>query len=369
RVSRFKGITRVCVPRSLSWRESLDRVKNVGFYLVRCYLCPSFIEGDTVKGVGLRVANFHTAYGGKPSVELLRSFLNFGPAGNLLTLSNREYLELLLEDNKLDKKSFKDVIPHHVQEDPLYNLIATYLVYVRTFPDPILYLAGLKTSWQHSLKEPIIYYHRKDDTTSEKDEVVLIDRSVVEKAKNQKLSASSKVVGKRKQAAFESSERGTRTRDLISTLLEAMSACDTIREKEKEKDKAHAELEAKCNDALHDLDKNPLVLDLHADIETLQRHVDKLHGLEMERGNLKISETQLLQEIDGLKQDRVVVLVKVVSHVAMELVCSDETEATTGPHAPLEVLLSKKPQSLRSKSTPSQSKYKPSSLKVADPNS
>ncbi|GKA35911.1 hypothetical protein Tco_0722402 [Tanacetum coccineum] len=50
----------VCVPRSLSWRESFDNVENVGFNLVKYYLCTSFIEGHTAKGVGLRVADSHT---------------------------------------------------------------------------------------------------------------------------------------------------------------------------------------------------------------------------------------------------------------------------------------------------------------------
>ncbi|GJV40420.1 RNA-directed DNA polymerase, eukaryota, reverse transcriptase zinc-binding domain protein [Tanacetum coccineum] len=141
-----------------------------------------------------------------------------------------------------------------------------------------------------------------------------------------------------------------RTRKLMSTLLKARAACDPIREKEKEKDKVYAELKAKCNDALQDLDKNPLVLDLCAEVETLQE--DKLHGeysrqvleekkwvkydltlailrfkvegLEIDRERLKKSETQVLHDIDGLKQDRAVVMAKVVPHVSMELARSDE---------------------------------------------
>nr|GEV89601.1 hypothetical protein [Tanacetum cinerariifolium] len=42
--------------------------------------------------------------------------------------------------------------------------------------------------------------------------------------------------------------------------------------------KAYAKLEVKCKDALQDLDKNPLVLDMRAEIETLQGQVNKLHG-------------------------------------------------------------------------------------------
>ncbi|GJV10004.1 hypothetical protein Tco_1351545 [Tanacetum coccineum] len=40
--------------------ESLGREENVGFDLVRRYLCLSFIKGCTAEGVGLRVANSHT---------------------------------------------------------------------------------------------------------------------------------------------------------------------------------------------------------------------------------------------------------------------------------------------------------------------
>nr|GEY93961.1 reverse transcriptase domain-containing protein [Tanacetum cinerariifolium] len=94
------------------------------------------------------------------------------------------------------------------------------------------------------------------------------------------------------------------------------------------KHKAYVELEKKCNDALQDLDKNPLVLDMRAEIETLQRQVDRLHGeykrLILEEKKLKTSETQLIHEVDGLRQDRVAVVVKVVPHVATKLIPGDE---------------------------------------------
>ncbi|GJZ97773.1 hypothetical protein Tco_0670226 [Tanacetum coccineum] len=73
-----------------------------------------------------------------------------------------------------------------------------------------------------------------------------------------------------------------------------------------EKDKAYAELERKCNEALQGLEKNPLILDMHSKIETLQGQVDRLH------------------EVNSLRQDRADVVSKVVPHVATELVRSDE---------------------------------------------
>ncbi|GKE68310.1 hypothetical protein Tco_1526382 [Tanacetum coccineum] len=112
----------------------------------------------------------------------------------------------------------------------------------------------------------------------------------------------------------------------MSTLSNAMGSCDAIREREIEKDKAYTELERKCNDAPHDFDKNPLMLDIRVDIETLQGQVDMLHveGLESKREKLKSFKTQLLQDIDGMGQDRVAVVAKVVPYVVMELVRNDE---------------------------------------------
>ncbi|GKC70363.1 hypothetical protein Tco_1116246, partial [Tanacetum coccineum] len=69
-----------------------------------------------------------------------------------------------------------------------------------------------------------------------------------------------------------------RTHKLISTLAKARASCDAIRVREKDKDKAYAELEMRCNKALQVLDKNPLVLDMCEEIETLRGQVDKLHG-------------------------------------------------------------------------------------------
>ncbi|GJX80636.1 hypothetical protein Tco_0328785 [Tanacetum coccineum] len=83
-----------------------------------------------------------------------------------------------------------------------------------------------------------------DDAPSEKDEITFIDRSIVDKAQNQKVGASLKANGKRKQIT-ESSGKESR---------------------EVKKHKAYAELERKCNEALLDLDKNPLVLDLRSEI-------------------------------------------------------------------------------------------------------
>nr|GEW26866.1 hypothetical protein [Tanacetum cinerariifolium] len=146
--------------------------------------------------------------------------------------------------------------------------------------------------------------------------------------------------------------RENKTRELISAVHKAMASCDAIQEREVKNDKAYAELEKNCNEALQDLDKNPLVFDMRSKIETMQGQVNGLHNeyirlmleerklanyeqtlptlharvkdLESEREKLKISEAQLLQEIDGLKQDKAAVVMKVVLDAAIKLIQSDE---------------------------------------------
>ncbi|GJU32917.1 retrovirus-related pol polyprotein from transposon TNT 1-94 [Tanacetum coccineum] len=204
----------------------------------------------------------------------------------------------------------------------------------------------------------------------------------------------------------------SQTRQLMFALEKARASCDAIWEREIEKDKAYAELERKCNEALQDLDKNPLVLDMRAKIETLHGQVDRLHseynrlvlkekkwinyeqtlsiprakveGLKLKKERLKNSETQLLQDIDSLKCvafEEVAslkgpfILKKMPGYHSSskeEFDRDDDSlanasypflaEVTADPYAPVEQLLSKKPQSLRSKSASSCSR--PSSSKA-----
>ncbi|GJZ03712.1 hypothetical protein Tco_0536987 [Tanacetum coccineum] len=73
------------------------------------------------------------------------------------------------------------------------------------------------------------------------------------------------------------------------------------RKMEIKKNKSYAKLEKKCNEALQDLDKNPLVSDMRAEIETLQS-----------------------QEVDSLRHDRAAVVSRVIPNAAMKLIRSDK---------------------------------------------
>ncbi|GKD45879.1 hypothetical protein Tco_1270524 [Tanacetum coccineum] len=154
-----------------------------------------------------------------------------------------------------------------------------------------------------------------------------------------------------RQAVLDNVLNG-RTRELISALHKARASYDTIREREVKKDKAYAEVEKKCNEALQDLDKNPLVFDMRAEIETLQSQVNGLHseysrlileekkwinyeqtlstlrakveGLGSEGKRLKGSEIQLLQQVDSLRRDKTVVVSRVIPDAAIKLIYSNE---------------------------------------------
>ncbi|GJV69555.1 hypothetical protein Tco_1485064 [Tanacetum coccineum] len=75
------------------------------------------------------------AYGGEPRVELFRSFFNFYPSGQLLAFAKRP----------------KKHVPKLLSKENRYP------INVRTFPDPILFLAGLKTLLEHGQQRPVIF--------------------------------------------------------------------------------------------------------------------------------------------------------------------------------------------------------------------
>ncbi|GJX17096.1 hypothetical protein Tco_0217928 [Tanacetum coccineum] len=76
------------------------------------------------------------AYGCEPSVDLFRDFI-----------ISSKYPQLLLDENRLNSKSFKDKLPPNIDENPYFQHFGRYPTRVRVFDDPILFLAGLKPSW------------------------------------------------------------------------------------------------------------------------------------------------------------------------------------------------------------------------------
>ncbi|GJR37302.1 hypothetical protein Tco_1212986 [Tanacetum coccineum] len=161
------------------------------------------------------------AYGGEPSVDLLRSFLNLGRAGDWLTLSSRGGADVPKALTKL----------------------VTHLENWKEFP---------------SAKE-------------------------LKGATNCHL-----VIGHVTPPSWMQHLRKISIEKLCDIHYKAyMASCDTMQEREIKKDKAYAKLEKKCNEAIQDLDKNPL-------------------------------------EVDSLRHDRAAVVSRVIPNAAMKLIRSDK---------------------------------------------
>ncbi|GJZ81387.1 hypothetical protein Tco_0646381 [Tanacetum coccineum] len=296
---------------------------------------------------------------GEPSVDLLRAFLNLGFTSNWLTLLNRsgsgipktltkpithiegwkgsfffienrivpfEYLELLLENNKLDKKSFKDMD-------------------FRSFM-----MEGIDGEFDF-IPEGGMNDEGSSSTKSVNNEALITD---AEPLTNRKVSASSKAAGKRKQTVESSRKEpqkkelkdsadchwvvahqavldnmlNSMTRKLMSIMSKVRASCDVIWEREVEKDKAHVQLERRCI--------------TFKEVAALKEPFD-------------------LEKIPGYRPSSK----KEFNQVGDDLATASYpfiSEAIVDPYASLEELLSKKPKSLRSK--PTSSNLKPSSLKA-----
>ncbi|GJY27882.1 hypothetical protein Tco_0403649 [Tanacetum coccineum] len=124
------------------------------------------------------------AYGFEPTLNVLRVFLSLGPGSDWLTLSIRgeanvpylfikpftnilawkgkffyiqytivleQYPTFSDEADQLDKQSFKDPLPYTIRRDPLYQRLARHPVDVQTFPEPIVYMAGIFDRWMSLL--------------------------------------------------------------------------------------------------------------------------------------------------------------------------------------------------------------------------
>nr|GEW90413.1 hypothetical protein [Tanacetum cinerariifolium] len=136
------------------------------------------------------------SYDCEPSVDLFRGFFNLCRDGKWLKFAKRskkhisnllpkvitriegwhewffyvqdfiipaKYPHSLSEQNKLDLKSFNDKLPPNIKENPMFQRLSRYPTSVRVFPDPILFLAGLKLSWKHGQQRPAIMAGGKDD--------------------------------------------------------------------------------------------------------------------------------------------------------------------------------------------------------------
>ncbi|GJR93618.1 hypothetical protein Tco_0265792 [Tanacetum coccineum] len=176
--------------------KALVERENMGFDLTKSDLCLSFVEYLTAKGVGLRVVDSHTSNHRKHDftpLETIRMFLGIIGSRSLSSSKGRpssrrrglrlvqalkkeefsdflsvypipsEYKVMLPKRNQTifdtpDGSTCPDSIPLATPNLLHLSLCAKrmavsllYPINVWTFPDPILFLAGLKTSWEQEM--------------------------------------------------------------------------------------------------------------------------------------------------------------------------------------------------------------------------
>ncbi|GKC56474.1 hypothetical protein Tco_1084072 [Tanacetum coccineum] len=162
----------------------------------------------------------------EPSIDLLRSFLNLGRAGDWLTLSNRSGADF----NFLPEGGFDD------------NQRSLSMKYVNN-KTPIIDAEPISTVLPSNVAENII----DSGNTSSEGELPSVHPST------SSFPEKSKAAGKRKLTADALREEFPSARELKDA-----TNCHWV--------VAHN----KCNEALQDLDKNLLVSDMRSEIEALQ---------------------------------------------------------------------------------------------------
>ncbi|GKA16352.1 hypothetical protein Tco_0696099 [Tanacetum coccineum] len=316
---------------------------------------------------------------------------DFNSARNF-KLNESFYPQLLSEQNKLDLKSFKDKLPPNIEENPLFQRLSRYTTNVRVFPDPILFLAGLKPSWECGQQRPAIMAGENDTKPLKANEepaiqpvevtsdsggspkpklFVVHPGRVAARIKDRKCKTrggSSRPPVKRKLASGSSTSRATRAKTSSSNddahflivsdddeglpdvfeLKDAVAChlknichysscvieklrgeCDVMRSRKRAREEECERLRVKCEATMTKFEKNPTVVALQEKIFVLFAE-SKVTSLEAEKARLEAVEVSLQKEVEELKQDRKEVVSMVVPYVTMELVHSDDMGSLVG---------------------------------------
>nr|GEU80406.1 hypothetical protein [Tanacetum cinerariifolium] len=121
-----------------------------------------------------------------------------------------------------------------------------------------------------------------------------------------------------------------RSRKLLEVIEKLRGEENVMRARELSRKEEYEGLQAKCEAAMTDFDKNPAILFLREKMSLLADEAKEHKGnldrlmLETEKANLEAIEPLLHQEIEKVKHDRREVVSKVVPYAYMELLYSDE---------------------------------------------
>ncbi|GKE51008.1 hypothetical protein Tco_1486164 [Tanacetum coccineum] len=187
-----------------------------------------------------------------------------------------------------------------------------------------------------------------------------------------------------------------RSRELLQVIEKNKGECDVMKEIKRDWEEEYEELRSKCKASMTDFEKNPIVAGYQVSLSALE---SKVASLEAEKARLEAVEASLKKEVDDVKRDRIEVVLKVAdmkepfdllkvkgyrpsykkehTQVGNDLATATFSwllEFVANPSAPIKVLLSKKPLTLRrhvpSKTqvpVPSSQRATPSSAPASNP--
>nr|GEY44510.1 hypothetical protein [Tanacetum cinerariifolium] len=309
------------------------------------------------KGVGLRVADSHT---GEDPIRASQGRHSKRRGGYAIKPPSRilYYLfqvpQLPLDENRLNSKSFKDKLPLNIDENPYFQRLGRYPTSVRVFDDPVLFLAGLKPSWEFRQQRHAIIMGGKEITVdlgeSPKAGVFIVHPgSVAARIKERKCKTrggSSRPPLKRKLASGSSSSHVVSAKTYASkddALILSISDDDEGKFPVhlvllEDANTCHMKISAITPPAWKSHLDNQIdleLLDLHDHYYARQAVMDnavnkRAHKFlqviekmrEVEKARLEAVEASLRKEVEELKQDRKDVVLKVVPYATIELVAA-----------------------------------------------
>ncbi|GJS85254.1 hypothetical protein Tco_0751795 [Tanacetum coccineum] len=246
----------------------------------------------------------------------------------------------------------------------IFDVPPGYVGFVRVFPDPILFLAGLKPSWEHGQQRPTIMAGGKEIAfrnfiyTKDNEDLAFLPKEPSQgfgtgspsvsfiweysgsnrDRKCKTKGGSSRPPIKRKLASGSSTSLATRaktssSKDDAPFLTVSDDDKDRCDARHKNRERAREEecegLRVKCEATMTKFEKNPAVVALQEKIFVLFAE-SKVTSLEAEKARLEAVEVSLRKEVEELKQDRKEVVSMVVPYVTMKLVHSDDMGSLVG---------------------------------------
>ncbi|GJX66608.1 hypothetical protein Tco_0300951 [Tanacetum coccineum] len=298
----------------------------------------------------------------------------------------RERIEFLI--NKLGMRSFTpETLKQLADEvDEYFQRLGRYPTSVHIFLDPILFLAGLQSSWGHGQQRPSIlvgsqemafrnFVYAKDEEelsfipnepslafgTGSPFVLVNIEPLMTdEEPVLQPAKATPDSGGSPKRELFVVHPRGVAIRSSKPPVMRKLAPRSSTAHA------THAKTSASKDDVsfltISNEDEGECDMireERGARRETSEEYSSQVMSLVAEKPRLETVKVSIRKEVDDVRRDRMEVVLNIVPYAAMELIHSDDLGSLVGklvtsaiiykryPSAPAEVLLTKKPPSIQ----------------------